>query len=118
MAASNGSSLRNNPAGTMRFAALNSRGLNKLRNSLDRIVERIALDRFTPGIANQLLNLISSHALTRRRTSAVNNSFLDDGSVEIIRAELQRDLSKRRCQRDPISLNVRKIIQHQPRYCD
>src|SRR5262249_18558654 len=103
---------------TRRFSRASKRALNKLGNSLDGIVERIALDRSAAGITDELLDLQSSHSLTRRRTGAMNDPLFDDRAVEIVGAETQRDLGKRWRQRHPIRFDMRKVVQHEPRYGD
>src|SRR5262245_39891236 len=92
MVASKGSNRRYKPEGRKRRALAVKRELNKLGNSLDRIVKRIALDRCAARVADQLFDLIASHTAIRRCACAMDNAFFDNRSVQIIGAESQRNL--------------------------
>src|SRR5258706_11465077 len=113
MAASNGSSRRKSPEGTTLFARAMNRGLNKLRNSLHRLVERVAFDRFAARITNQLFDLIPRYSFSRRRTRTMNDAFFDDRSVQIVRTKLQRDLRECGSESDPVGFYMREIFEHQ-----
>src|SRR5438552_18932951 len=128
MAASNGSNFLYKPEGSRRLMPANSRGLNKLGTQVfaplhwlsaamegrfrNRIIESIAFDRCTAGIANKLFDLSARHTWACWRPGTVDDSFFDDRAVEIVCAEPQGNLRQSGRQSYPISFDMWEIIEH------
>src|SRR4051812_10631798 len=81
-------------------------GLYEFRYSLNRIVKSIAFHRVASRIANLLLNLDARHPAFRRRARPVNDAFLHDGPIQIVRPKPQRNLREVRRQRHPVGFDV------------
>src|SRR5690242_20102631 len=92
-----------------------NRGLNKLGDSLDRIIEGVAVNRRAYSVPDELLDLNPRHAWRGRCARAVNDPLFDDRSVQIISTEPQCNLREGGSQRDPIRFYMRKVIEHQTR---
>src|ERR1044072_518194 len=103
------------PDGSKRRPIAVNRGLNKLGDSVDWIIERVAWDRSAARVPDKLLYLSARHTWGCGRARAVNDTLFNDRSIQIIGAEPQCNLSQSGSQGDPIRFNVRKIIEHQPR---
>src|SRR5688572_8519603 len=115
MASSKGSSFLNSAAGTARLMKASSWGLNKLRDSVDRIVEGVPFHGVSSCLADESFDLRPCHPLFRGRARAMDDAFFDDRSIEIVSAEPQRHLRQRRRQGHPVRLDMRKVIQHETR---
>src|SRR5208337_5411360 len=58
----------------------------------NRPVERVTLDRFSPGFRDQAHQVVPPQALRSGRSRIVVNLFLDNGAVNIVGSEPQRYL--------------------------
>ena len=81
------------------------------------VVERVALDRLAAGGADQPLGSARGrHRLGRARAGHVVDLLFLHGAVEIVDAEPQRRLRHLDAGRDPERLDVRDVVEHQPRH--
>src|SRR5216683_134345 len=86
--------------------------------AVDRMIERIALNRNAAGGADQAFQFIARRELRRFRARVVINLLLYHRAVEVVRAEAQRDLRDARREHDPVRLDVLEIVEQQPRHGD
>src|SRR5712692_8301506 len=93
------------------------RGWRKRRQlrAVDRMIERIALDRNAAGGADEAFQFITRRKLGRFRASVMINLLLYHRAVEVVRAEALRDLRDARREHDPVRLDVLEIVQQQAR---
>src|SRR5271163_4053280 len=83
--------------------------------AIHAIVERVALDGDPAGGANQAFEVGAGEAFGRGGAGVVINIFLDDGSIEIVRAETESDLRDALGEHDPVGLDVIEIVEHEAR---
>src|SRR5712692_4094196 len=89
-------------------------GRRELR-PVNRPVERVALNRLAPRFADQPLELGAGSELRRGCAGVVVNLLLDDGAVNVVRAEAQRDLRNSRREHDPVGLDVVEVVEQKAR---
>src|SRR5713226_533750 len=96
------------------------RGWRKRRQlrAVNRMIEGIPFNRDAAGGADQAFELVARRKLGRFRAGVVVNLFFHNGSVEVVRAEAQRNLRDARREHDPIRLDVLEIVEYQPRRGD
>ena len=75
------------------------------------LVKAVALDRFAPSFADYMFKGRDGLLLRSGRTRHVENFFLDDGTVQIVHAVTERDLSKRQPHAHPVSGQMVDVIQ-------
>ena len=56
--------------------------------------------------------------LRRRRARVVGDLLLGHGAVDVVGAEREADLREPRRDHDPVRLDVREVVEHQPRHGD
>src|SRR5688572_242116 len=80
-------------------------------------VKRVALDGDAAGFADQSADVRLVQLLVGRAAAAFafSNVVPDDGAVEIVAAPVERDLREADALHDPERLDVRDVVEHQPR---
>jgi uncharacterized protein len=86
---------------------------NRSFRSRDGPVQRVALDGFAAGGADQALQLFAAHALRRGRAGIVINLFFDHRAVHVVSAEAQGNLRHLWRHHLPVRLDVREVVEHQ-----
>src|ERR1019366_179902 len=78
-------------------------------------VERVALKWDAAGLGNESDQVLAAQHLRRGGAGVVINLFLHHGAIDVVGAEAQRDLRHLRSDHLPIRLDVREVVEHQPR---
>ena len=78
----------------------------------------VAFDRFPARFGNEPNQILAAHALRRGGAGVVVNLFLDDGAIDVVGAEAERDLRDFRRHHLPVGFDVRKIIKYQAAHRD
>ena len=79
------------------------------------VVERVALHRDPAGGADDADELLELLLGARRRAGGVEDLLAHERALDVVGAEVERDLGDRHRQRDPVGLDVRDVVEHQPR---
>src|SRR6267378_8068300 len=74
--------------------------------AVDRMIERIALDRHAAGGPDEAFQFVARRELGRFRAGIVINLLLYYRAVKVVGAEAQRDLRDARREHDPVRLDV------------
>ena len=82
----------------------------------DDVVERVALDRGAAGVLDEADDLGRVHHLRRGGARHVIDALFLDGAVEIVGAEPERGLGGLDPQHDPVGLEVRDVVEQEPRH--
>ena len=82
--------------------------------ALDSMIERVAFDGNPSGLGDQAPDLGDGRFLGRLGARFVVDLFVDHGPVEIVGPEGQGDLRRLEPEHDPVRLDVRKVVEHQP----
>ncbi len=85
---------------------------------VDRPVERVALEGYAPCLGDQADQILAAQSLRRGRAGVMIDLLFDDGSVDVVGAEAQRDLRHLRRHHLPVRLDVREVVEHQARHGD
>src|SRR6476659_4657414 len=78
-------------------------------------VLRVPLEGLAAGFADDALEFLPRHAGGGLRARRVSDRLVHDGADEIVRAEEERDLRQLRPDLDPVRLDVREIVEKEPR---
>ena len=79
------------------------------------VVERVALDRDPAGLTDEADELVDLLLRLRARARGVEDLLTHDRSLDVVRTEVQRDRCERHAHHDPVGLDVRHVVEHQPR---
>ena len=79
------------------------------------VVERVALHRDPAGIADEADELVDLLLGLGRRAGRVEDLLAHDRALDVVRAEVERDRRERHPHHDPVGLDVRDVVEHQPR---
>jgi hypothetical protein len=82
------------------------------------VVEGIPLHRLEARVADQPLDVRSRQVRLRRAVRRVGRDELaafDDGSVEVVRAVMERDLREPLAEHHPVRFDVVEVVKHEPR---
>ena len=82
-----------------------------IRKDFNRLVKSISLNRSSSGFADGFDHFRLGLQLRRGRAGHVEDVFLDDRAVEVVRAVAQRDLREFQAEADPIRGEVRKVVE-------
>ena len=80
---------------------------------MDVSVNRVAFDWFAASFDDELADLIDREHFWRRCASVMIDEFMTDGAVDIIGSIGKRCLGRANSQHDPVSLDVRNVVQHE-----
>src|SRR5215217_1050012 len=82
------------------------------------LVQAIPLDGTLPRPADQSYQIQIRHMHRGMGPRLMVDPLVDDGTLDIIAAEAQRNLRKKRRDHGPMRLHVRNVVQKQPSHCD
>src|SRR5437899_2257852 len=82
-------------------------------SSHNRLIEGIALDRFTTSFHDEPHQFLPAHSLRCCSPGIVVNLLFDYGSVQVIGAKTQGNLRNFWRKHLPVGFYVRKIVEHQ-----
>ena len=77
----------------------------------DLVVERVALHRDAAGVGDDAGELLELLLGARRRAGGMEDRLAHDGALDVVRAEVERDLGDGQGERDPVRLDVRRCCR-------
>src|SRR5262245_24637469 len=81
---------------------------------MDGSIKRVPLDRLASSLTDEMLNLGAGHPHRGLSSSHVDDLFFDDCSIQVVGSKIEADLSGLSTNHDPVSLDVREVVQHKP----
>ncbi len=83
----------------------------------DHLVAGVALHRAEPGVADEREQVVAGQLVRRAEAvGVVGDLVLDHRAVHVVRAVVQRELRGRQAVHHPEHLDVREVVEHQPRH--
>src|SRR5208283_1214953 len=83
--------------------------------SLDRLMKSVSFHWHETCGYNQLFQVFSGEPDRSLSACLMGDLFRDNGSFQVVRAEVQRGLSQLQPEHDPVGFNVRDVAQDEPR---
>src|SRR6188768_1190537 len=77
-------------------------------------VERVALHGHAARLADEADELTDLLLGLRARAGGVEDLLAHDGALDVVGAEVERDGRERHPHHDPVGLDVRDVVEHQP----
>src|SRR5581483_9162030 len=78
------------------------------------VVERVALYRDPARLLDHADELLDLLLRPRGGARGLEDLLAHDRALHVVRAEVERDLRHRQAHHDPVGLDVRHVVEHEP----